>query len=87
MGTKQAVAKAQRMAVIGLVALLLAGGGLVGGPTGAGVALAGNQPIRNGSEDAQGQERDRPGEEIPSEREEGPSAQGAQGGINSGGEF
>ena len=58
------ITKAKRLAVVGLAALLLAGGGI----------------------DAQAQGRERPGEEIPSEREEGPRTQAGSGNINSGGE-
>ena len=79
------VTRAKRLMVVGLAALLLAGGGtaaLDGDVT----ALAGGASKPIGDIDvAQGKER--PGEEIPSEREDGPSAQAGGGGINSGGEF
>ena len=59
-----------RAAAVALVALgLLAGGGLVAGPSGALAAGPG-----------------RPGEEIPSERGEGPTAPAGAGNISSGGE-
>jgi hypothetical protein len=80
MGPKQAVAKAQRMAVVGLVALLLAGGGTAA-LDGDATALAGGASKPIGDIDvAQGRGGERRGEERP-------SAQAGGGGINSGGEF
>ena len=79
--------KAKRLVLAGLVALLLAGGGMAafdGDATA--LAGAGSKPI--GDIDAQGRGGERPGEEIPTEREDDPTAQAGQsGGINGGGEF
>ena len=81
------VTKAKRLMVVGLAALLLAGGGTAA-LNGGNAALAGEGGAIGGGVDAQAQDRERPGEEIPSERGEGPTAQAGQsGGINSGSEF
>ena len=80
------VTQAKRLMVVGLAALLLAGSGMAaldGDATA--VAGAGSKPT-GGVDAAQGKER--PGEEIPTEREDDPSAQAGQsGGISGGGEF
>jgi hypothetical protein len=85
MGTKQAVAKAKRLIVVGLAALLLVGGGTASLDGGNAVLAGGSQPGSSTGDEVQG--RERPGEEIPTEREDDPTAQAGSGAINGGGEF
>jgi hypothetical protein len=81
------VTTAKRWAVVGLVALLLAGGGTAALDWDA-TALAGGASKPVGDIDAQGRGGERRGEEIPSGRgEERPIAQAGGGAIGSGGEF
>jgi hypothetical protein len=79
------VTQAKRLMVVGLAALLLAGGGIAAfdGDASA-LAGAGSKPT-GGVDVAQGKER--PGEEIPTERDDDPTAQAGSGAINGGGEF
>jgi hypothetical protein len=80
------VTQAKRVMVVGLAALLLAGGGMAAFD-GDATALAGAGSKPTGGVDAQGRGGERAGEEIPSEREEGRTAQAGSGAINGGGEF
>ena len=80
------VTTAKRLMVVGLAALLLAGGGTAALDGGNAVLAGGSQPMGTTGDEVQG--RERPGEEIPSAREDDPTAQAGQsGGISSGGEF
>ena len=80
------VTQAKRLMVVGLAALLLVGGGTAALDGGNAVLAGGSQPGSSTGDEVQG--RERPGEEIPSGREDGPTTQdGQSGGISGGGEF